>query len=120
MTQKNDSTRRTINEFVSQQTCECKCTTNELVDLIRSQLEDAEERVEWGMAVFSRNGKDITGVGSDQGECCLYVPQAHVAEEFENSLGNVKRSGDRITFEKLSDVRRAELKRMIAEQDKAR
>ncbi len=118
--QPTHSSRQAIDKFVQGQHSVCRCATNELVELIRQQLQGAEERVEWGLAVFSRNGKDITGVGTENGEYCLYVPQNDVAEEFASSLGDVKRSGDRIKFEKLVDVRRAELKRMIAAQDHRR
>lgn len=119
MAKKNDQIPGSVDKFVSRQTADCKCATNELVDLIRGQLEDAEERVEWGMAVFSRDGKDITGVGTEQGECCLYVPQDDVADEFSEKLGDVTRNGDRIKFEKLSDLRRAVLKRMLKQQDES-
>ena len=120
MKQPNHPSPQAIDEFVQRQHSVCRCATNELVELIRQQLHDADERVEWGLAVFSRNGKDITGVGTENGEYCLYVPQDDVAEEYASSLGEVKRSGDRLKFEKLVDVRRAELKRMIAAQDHRR
>ena len=49
------STRTDIDEFVDRQSPELRCTARELVDIIRNQLEDADERVEAGKAIFSKN-----------------------------------------------------------------
>lgn len=105
-----------VDEFVSRQSPNLKCSARELVDLIRIQLGDAEERVEAGIAIFSKDGKDISGVKVSGDALSLLVPQPEIANGFAHTIGNVKVEAEEMRFEKLEDLKRSELKKMIREQ----
>jgi uncharacterized protein YdhG (YjbR/CyaY superfamily) len=105
-----------INEFVERQSPELKCSTRELVDIIRAELDGAEERVEAGMAVFSKNGLDVAGVKVDKNRFGLFVPQRNISNKFADSIGSVSVESDQIRFEKIENLNRAQLKKMIREQ----
>ena len=86
-----------------------------MIELMREQLPDADEDVRWGIAIFSRNGRDIAGIAARKGYYCLYVPDAEVVEKYLPKLGRVKAGEGCIRFRNTKDVKRPALARMVRE-----
>lgn len=114
-----DSTEEggSIDAFVENVDLERRCSAREVVELMRARLPSVDERVEDGMAVFSRSGVDITGVSISDSHISLYVPDSQVVEKFSSKLGNVECETSRVQFGQLTDINRAELRRMIDSLD---
>ncbi len=89
--------------------------TRDLIELMRGQLTGAVEDVRWGIAIFSRDGKDITGISARQGFYSLYVPDSDVVEKYVPQLGNVSAGKGCIRFKDLDDLRTPALLKMIGE-----
>lgn len=104
---------QSVDDYIGQIDPERRCTAREVVALMRSQLGPLDERIEWGTAIFSRQGKDITGVAIGGDHFDILVPVADVASEFSNKLGNVTHNEDGLRFRQLTDLRRSELKKLI-------
>jgi uncharacterized protein YdhG (YjbR/CyaY superfamily) len=102
-----------IEDFIDKIEPERKCTAREVVEFMRSRLGEVEERVQDGMAIFSRNGIDITGVSVTNKHVKLFVPDSQVAEEYSARLGNVETDEAGVRFEQLTDIKRTELRKMV-------
>ncbi len=108
-----------IDSFVARVDLEKRCSAREVVEIMRSRLDGVDERVEGERVVFSRDGTDITGLSISGDHISLYVPDSNVAESYSESLGNVEREANGVRFEQLTDVNRAELRRMIDSLDRS-
>lgn len=87
----------------------------QLVAWVRAELPEAEEAVAWGIAVFRRGGKDVTGVAVRQGFYSLYVPHPGAVEQWGPCLGQVDAGKGCIRFKHLKDLDATAFREMLAD-----
>ena len=106
-----------IDEFIQRIDPAFKCTIGEVVNLMRSQLNGADQRVEEGKVVFSKAGVDLASVSANNGDFRVKVSDESALEDDKDVLGNVSTDGNEIQFEKLEDIRRCGLKELLKKLD---
>jgi uncharacterized protein YdhG (YjbR/CyaY superfamily) len=89
--------------------------TRSIIAAMRKLLPDAEENVRWGIAVFSHDGEDITGISARKNYFSLYVPDPDVLEQYAPELGKVNPGNGCIRFARLKDIKLPVLRRMVKE-----
>lgn len=104
---------RDVDEYLDGVGAEFRCSAKEIVELMRTQLGDADEQVDGDTALFSRDGNTVTGLRIGNGKIQIVAPDNSVAEEFAERLGDVKQSQNCLEFQQLVDIRRSELKKFI-------
>jgi uncharacterized protein YdhG (YjbR/CyaY superfamily) len=85
----------------------------ELVGIMSEALPGAEERVQWGIAILSIDGKDVMGIAIRKGFFSLYVPNGTVASSFRSRLGKVDAGKGCIRFKKSGDLDRAAFRELV-------
>ena len=93
-------------------------TTCKVLDLMRKRLPGSAEVVKWGIALFTIDGKEVTGVAARKGFYSLYVAQSDVVEKYVPRLGEVESGKGCIRFRHLDALKVRELERMVDELKK--
>lgn len=92
--------------------------TRAIMELMRKELTGCDERVQWGMAIFSHDGRDITGVAARKGFYSLYVPNGEIVKKYVPLLGKVDAGKGCIRFKDPDEIKKTELRKMIREMKK--
>lgn len=105
----------TIEEYLDQVDPDLVVGSRQMVTWIREALPGAEEAVAWGIAIFRRGSKDVTGVAARKGYYSLYVPHPDAVEQWTPRLGKVDAGKGCIRFKSLEDLDSAAYREMLAD-----
>jgi uncharacterized protein YdhG (YjbR/CyaY superfamily) len=92
---------------------EKEATTRKLIEIMRTQLAGTEEVMKRGIAVFRKNGKDLTGIAARRDFYSLYLPDEKLHSEFLPRLGKVSGGKGCIRFKKLENLNVWELGQLL-------
>lgn len=84
-----------------------------LIDMMRAELDGANERVQYGMAIFAKNRQDIVGLAVNRSFFSIYVPHSQVVEEHADSLGATDRGELCIRFDSLNKINLESLRILV-------
>jgi uncharacterized protein YdhG (YjbR/CyaY superfamily) len=105
----------TINDYLKQIPAETVATVKKVLARMKKHLPGAKGRVQWGIAIYSINGKDVVGLAARSKLYSLYVPHGEIVRKYVPRLGKVTAGKGCIRFRSLDDLNLAELDRMVKE-----
>ena len=105
----------TINDYLKQIPAETVATVKKVLARMKKHLPGAKGRVQWGIAIYSINGKDVVGLAARSKLYSLYVPHGEIVRKYVPRLGKVTAGKGCIRFRSLDDLNLAELEHMVKE-----
>ncbi len=107
-------TARSHEEYLQKIAPSMEPTMRTVLALLRRNLPDWRESVNWGIATFDWAGKPLAGIAARKGFYSLYVPEADLVAKYAPKLGKVTSRVGCIRFTDWAGVNALELKRLIA------
>ena len=108
-----NSEARNLNEYLNQVPRGRVEGTRRIVEIMRDELPGADERVQSGIVILARGGRDVIGIAAREGFYSLHVPHPGVVEEFAERLGPTDPGKDCLRFNLLDDIDFSQLRRLV-------
>ena len=110
-----NSRANNLREYLDELPAESAGPMEKVLALMKKLLPGAQQRIQWGIAIFALSGKDVIGIAARTGFYSLYVPHGATVKKYAPRLGKVSAGKGCIRFKNLNEVDLGELEKMVKE-----
>ena len=105
---------RTIDDYLANVTPEQRVALEDLRQVIRAAVPEAEEGISYGLAAFRRKGRPLVGFGASAGHCAFYLMSGSTVADHAEELRGYDTSKGTIRFQPDQPLPEALVRMLVA------
>lgn len=104
---------KTIDEYLTAVTADQRAALEKLRKTIRAAAPQAEECINYGLAAFRLNGKNLVGFGASAKHCAFYLMSGSMVAAHQKELENYDTSKGTIRFQPAKPLPVALVRKLV-------